>query len=92
MNATDWLKEVGMTEIYQAANARFEYSKAIKGPFAPTDMERLEWLKQALEVMQAWHEDAVTKRNFIQALQFREQIRIYLDEMGPLIEKVKEGE
>ena len=78
----------GMSEFYQLANSKMEYSKALAEEHVPTDEERLYWLKEMINFLSILNSHQAFQGPLISALQTRKVVSGLLDEMGTLLEKV----
>ena len=70
----------GVTEYYQSANARFEYSEFISDEHIPTQEERLIWIREFITHLEPLHARQVLDSRFMAAVQTRIVIGTMLDE------------
>jgi uncharacterized protein YqcC (DUF446 family) len=82
----------GLTGWYQAAQRSFDYSIFLKENqhnFAPDLMQRAAWLQDVIISLRQLHDLQLRNRVFTSALQTRIAIMPYIDELGAVIEKLK---
>ena len=79
----------GITNFYQSANARFEYSEFIGDEHIPTEPERLVWIREFVTHLEPLHARQVLDSRFMAAVQTRIVIGTMLDEFKALLDKMK---
>jgi len=80
----------GMTEFYQAANAKFQFSERLshRDSEPPSDEARLSWLRDTIQLLQGqFARQLYLENDYDAAYMSRQIIGTLLDEMEPLLEQ-----
>lgn len=79
-----------MTQMYVAASSRYKFSDAIVSGYEPTKTERAQWLREVITALQVLQAAQLNVDNSVEsAIQTRQLLGQYLDELGEVIESLK---